>query len=137
MSRTRALAALLPALLLSGSPARAQIPLPWLSGYYLTVPLWSDAGPFSEGGFGNSQRLRLMADHRLGPVAFDAAYEHFISWSATAGGGLGIGVPGAVAPGGGEWLNHKDLKLFFYFFYNFPVLLMLFLPNHTILRING
>ncbi len=105
MSRTRALAALLPALLLSGSPARAQIPLPWLSGYYLTVPLWSDAGPFSEGGFGNSQRLRLMADHRLGPVAFDAAYEHFISWSATAGGGLGIGVPGAVAPGGGEWLD--------------------------------
>ncbi len=105
MIRARALAALLPALFLSGSPARAQIPLPWLSGYYLTVPLWSEATPFSAGGFGNSQRLRFMADPRLGPVAFDVAYEHFISWSAKTDGGLGFGVPGAIAPGGGEWLD--------------------------------
>ena len=105
MIRARALAALLPALLLFGAPARAQIPLPWLSGYYLTVPLWSEESPFSAGGFGNSQRLRFMADPRLGPVAFDAAYEHFISWSAKAGGVFGTGVPGAVAPGGGEWLD--------------------------------
>lgn len=105
MIRARALAALLPALLLAGSSARAQIPVPWLSGYYLTVPLWSEATPFSAGGFGNSQRLRFMADPRLGPVAFDAAYEQFISWSARADGGLGFGVPGAVAPGGGEWLD--------------------------------
>lgn len=105
MIRKQALAALLPALLCFGSPARGQIPLPWLSGYYLTVPLWSDAGPLSVGGFGNVQRLRFMADPSFGPVAFDVAYEQFISWSAKAGGGPGIGVPGAVAPGGGEWLD--------------------------------
>ena len=109
MNRTRLRAFLLPFLLSALCPcpstARAQIPLPWLSGYYLTVPLWSDAGPFSAGGFGASQRLRLMAEPRFGPLAFDAAYEHFIAWSAKADGGLGIGVPGAIAPGGGEWLD--------------------------------
>ncbi len=93
------------ALLLPATPTAAQIPLSWLSGYYLNVPLWNEPSPFSAGGFGDSQRLRIMVDPRLGPVSFDAAYEHFISWSAREGGGLGLSVPGAVAPGGGEWLD--------------------------------
>lgn len=105
MTGARTLAIVFPALLLLGTPAPGQIPLPWLGGYYLTVPLWSDPGPLSGGGFGNSQRLRFMADPRFGPVAFDVAYEQFIAWSAKADGGLGTGVPGAIAPGGGEWLD--------------------------------
>ena len=105
MTRVRTLTALLAALLFAPSTANTQIPLPWLSGYYLTVPLWSEATPFSAGGFGSSHRLRFMADPRLGPVSFDMAYEHFLSWSALPDGGLGLGVPGAIAPGGGEWLD--------------------------------
>jgi len=105
LTRPLAAALLLPALLLTPSQVGAQIPLPWLSGYYLNVPLWSDASSFGPGGFADSQRLRLMADPSLGPVAFDMAYEQLIAWSASAGGGVGFGVPGAIAPAGGEWLD--------------------------------
>ena len=95
----------LPPLLCSQARSPAQIPVPWLSGYYLNVPLWSDPSVFSDGGFGDAQRLRLMLDPSLGPISFNAAYEHFISWSARQGGGLGLSVPGATAPAGGEWFD--------------------------------
>ncbi len=99
------LSALLPLTPCCAAPAFAQDAPPWLSGYFLTVPLWSEAGPFGAGGFGSAHRLRFMADPSFGPVAAELAYEQFINWRATAGGGLGLGVPGAIAPGGGEWLD--------------------------------
>lgn len=109
MSRVRRLAALFLCFVfgvVAAPPvAEAQTPLPWLSGYYLNVPLWSDADPFNPGGFGDVQRLRLMVDPSLGPVSAEIAYEHLFSWSAEAGGAFGGSVPGAVTPGGGEWID--------------------------------
>ncbi len=97
-------AALSAAVALLGAQAlRAQ--LPTVRGYYLNVPLWSDSTQFAVGGFGDLQRLRVMATPQVGPVAAEIAYEHLLSYSERAvAAPLGALLQG-VAPGGGEWLD--------------------------------
>lgn len=89
--------------LLTGAPLRAQIPA--VRGYYLNVPVWSDSTALNPGGFGDLQRLRFMTTPDLGPVTFELAYEHLLSYSERATGALGGALLAGVAPGGGEWLD--------------------------------
>ncbi len=89
--------------LLGGHPLSAQIPA--VRGYYLNVALWSDSTVLTPGGFGDLQRLRFMTAPDLGPLTFDLAYEHLLSYSERATGALGGVLVAGVAPGGGEWLD--------------------------------
>ncbi len=89
--------------LLGGGPLNAQ--LPTVRGYYLNVPLWNDSTAFAAGGFGDLQRLRFMTMPQVGPLTFEVAYEHLLSYSERAVGAPVGALLAGVAPGGGEWLN--------------------------------
>ena len=68
------------------------------SGYVQTVPLAGTAG----NAVSDFNRFRISATPDAGPLRFEAAYEHVLTFQRTAG------VPGfslAAVPGGGEWLD--------------------------------
>jgi len=90
--------------LLGAARAHAQ-QLPEIRGYYLNVPLWNDSTPFAVGGFGDLQRLRLMTAPALGPLDFEVAYEHLLSYSERAVSAAVGSIIGGLTPGGGEWLD--------------------------------
>jgi len=83
-------------------PAGAQ-PGP-LSGYALNVAGASASSVFGPGGLSDFQRLRLMLGPALGPLRFEAAYEHLLLYQQHAGTAFGALAPGA-APASGDWLR--------------------------------
>jgi hypothetical protein len=76
------------------TPARAQAPD--VRGYYLHAGLAVNGTPLTDGGLFDVQRLRLMTAPRVGPWAFDVAYEHAIDLR-TAPLAIGRGFEGAEA----------------------------------------
>ena len=101
-SRTLTLALVL-GLLAIPTFAPAQLPA-GARGYYLNVPLWSEATPFNAGGLGDLQRVRLMMSPVRDKVSLDIAYEQFVSFSQRRNAGSG-GLGTAVAPAGGGLLD--------------------------------
>ncbi len=77
--------------------------MPAIRGYFLNVGLWSDSTAFNIGGFGDLNRLRLMAEPTIGSLRFEVAYEHVLT--ASVRGAAGAGAGGLVVPGGGEWVK--------------------------------
>ena len=86
------------ALLLLAAPLAAQPPV---SFYYQNVPLWSDTSEFTEGGFSNFNRVRVMSEPSLGDFHFQAAYEQVATFRQNDSSGSFLG----RVPGGGEWLD--------------------------------
>ena len=103
-SRSAGLALLVAGLLAVGArPAAAQSS--WLTGYVLTVPLFSGSTPFSESNASNFNRFRLSTEQALGPLAFDVAYEHAVTFQKNPT-PLSLGLGGlADIQSGGEWLD--------------------------------
>ena len=69
-----------------------------VSGYVQTVPLGGTAG----GAVSDFNRFRLSTTPDVGPLRFEAAYEHVLTLQRTAS------LPAfnlAAVPGGGEWLD--------------------------------
>ena len=76
-----------------------------LTGYVLTVPLVSGSTALSDGNASNFNRFRLSTEQVLGPLAFEAAYEHAVTFQRNATPpGLGLGGLTAIQSGG-EWLD--------------------------------
>ena len=92
---------LLAGLVLGGAlPAAAQTS--WLSGYLLTVLLFSASTEISPSNVADFSRLRLSMEPSLGPLSFEVAYEHAATAqqrNSRAGFGLG------AVPSGGEWFD--------------------------------
>jgi len=97
----RALIASLICVVLGAADLRGQ--LPDVSAYYFNLASVAGESPVSDAGVSDFQRLRLMWDPTVGPVAVDIAYEHTLILNSTEvlGTGSGILVPGAS----GNWLD--------------------------------
>jgi hypothetical protein len=93
---------LLAALLTGAGRAQAQGPLD-LRGYYLHVALAADSGPFNSRGVTDVQRARIMARFTQGGWSLDAAYEHTLVYTSTAG-AAGTFVGLGQARSGTDWL---------------------------------
>ena len=99
MPRPRALVAVL--LLAVAGPLPAQ--QAGLRGYALNVFLGAAAGPFSQSGLQDLQRLRLMLQPRSGAFSLDLAYEQLLTLTSTPDLqtlGSALGQPA----GPGDWL---------------------------------
>ncbi len=84
----------------AATPARAQVG--WLSGYLQTVPLFTDATPFTPSNASDFNRIRLTIEPTWGPLSLEASYEHTLTFrQRRLSGGLGLG----TVPSGGEWFN--------------------------------
>ena len=90
-------------LFIGAQPAAAQSD--WLSGYVLTNTLFSSSAILADSSVSSFTRFRLATEQVLGPLVFEAAYEHAatIRQSATAV-GLGLGGLSAIQSGG-EWFD--------------------------------
>ena len=85
------------------SPAAAQSN--WLTGYVLTVPLFSGSTALSDSNASNFNRFRLSTEQALGPLVFEAAYEHAVTFQQNVT-PLSLGLGGLVdIQSGGEWLD--------------------------------
>ncbi len=94
--------ALVGACLIALGPVPAQAQSRWLTGYLQTVPLFTDATPFTPSNASNFNRIRLTIEPRWGPLSLEASYEHVLTFrQRRLSGGLG---PGGV-PSGGEWFE--------------------------------
>ncbi|MCY4634013.1 MAG: hypothetical protein OXG04_05810 [Acidobacteria bacterium] len=85
----------------AAQPAAAQP----ITGYVLTVPLFSGSTALSDSNASNFNRFRLSTEQALGPLVFEAAYEHAVTFqqNITA---LSLGLGGlADIQSGGEWLD--------------------------------
>ncbi len=85
----------------AAQPAAAQP----ITGYVLTVPLFSGSTALSDSSASNFNRFRLSTEQALGPLVFEAAYEHAVTFqqNITA---LSLGLGGlADIQSGGEWLD--------------------------------
>ena len=108
--RTRRLArGRLPAALLAGLlvlvPHAAAAQSGWLTGYVLTVPLFSGSTALSDGNVSNFNRFRLSTEQALGPLFFEAAYEHAVTFQQSVT-PLNLGLGGlADIQSGGEWFD--------------------------------
>ena len=77
----------------------------WLTGYVLTVPLFSGATSLSESNASSFNRFRLSTEQAFGPFVFEAAYEHALTFQRNAT-PLSLGLGGLTAiQSGGEWLD--------------------------------
>ena len=84
-------------------PAAAQSS--WLTGYVLTVPLFSGSTALSDSNASNFNRFRLSTEQSLGPLFFEAAYEHAVTFQQSVT-PLSLGLGGLVdIQSGGEWLD--------------------------------
>ena len=84
-------------------PAAAQSS--WLTGYVLTVPLFSGSTVLSDSNASNFNRFRLSTDQALGPFVFEAAYEHAVTFQQNIT-PLSLGLGGLTAiQSGGEWFD--------------------------------
>ncbi len=91
-------------LLVCGAPPAAAQP-DWLTGYVLSVPLVSAATTFSDSNVSNFNRFRLSTEPVLGPLFFEVAYEHAVTFQRNAT-PLGLGLGGLTAiQSGGEWFD--------------------------------
>ncbi|MCE2543812.1 MAG: hypothetical protein J4F30_10340, partial [Acidobacteria bacterium] len=80
---------------LAGTSGAQTLPF---SGYVQTVPLGGTAG----NAVSDFNRFRISATPDAGPLRFEAAYEHVLTFQRTAS------LPAfnlAAVPGGGEWLD--------------------------------
>ena len=85
------------------TPAAAQSS--WLTGYVLTVPLVSGSTALSDGAAANFNRFRLSTEQALGPLVFEAAYEHAVTFQRNATSpALGLGGLADIQSGG-EWFD--------------------------------
>jgi hypothetical protein len=96
--------ALLCALLAGGAARGLTAQVGPLRGYALNVAGASASSAFGPGGFSDFQRLRLMLSPSLGPLRFEAAYEHLLLYQAHPGAGIGALAPGA-ATASGDWAD--------------------------------
>ena len=103
-SRSIVLALLVAGLFAAGArPAAAQSS--WLTGYVLTVPLFSGSTVLSDSNASNFNRFRLSTEQALGPFVFEAAYEHAVTFQQNIT-PLSLGLGGLTAiQSGGEWLD--------------------------------
>lgn len=103
-SRYGAGAVLVAGLLAAGAPpAAAQSS--WLTGYVLTVPLFSGSTALSDSNFSNFNRFRLSTEQSLGPLFFEAAYEHAVTFQQNVM-PLSLGLGGLTGiQSGGEWFD--------------------------------
>ena len=104
-ARTVLVAGLLAAglLVVRAPPAAAQSS--WLTGYVLSVPLFSGSTALSESNFSNFNRFRLSTEQALGPLLFEVAYEHALTFQQSVT-PLSLGLGGLVdIQSGGEWLD--------------------------------
>lgn len=103
-ARTGGVALLIAGLLAAGArPAAAQSS--WLTGYVLTVPLFSGSTVLSDSNASNFNRFRLSTDQALGPFVFEAAYEHAVTFQQSIT-PLSLGLGGLTAiQSGGEWFD--------------------------------
>lgn len=103
-SRFGARVVLVAGLLAAGAwPAAAQSS--WLTGYVLTVPLFSGSTVLSDSNASNFNRFRLSTDQSLGPLVFEAAYEHAVTFQQDVT-PLSLGLGGLTAiQSGGEWFD--------------------------------
>jgi len=102
MRPARAAALLLAATAMAGAPGRARAQTSGLRWYLLDVAAAADSSGYGPAAATNLARIRLMDSPRVGPVAFDLAYESFVSLtSAHATTSL---VGGLGQPVGAEWL---------------------------------
>ena len=77
----------------------------WLTGYVLAVPLVSGSTALADANASSFQRFRLSTDQALGPLVFEAAYEHAVTFRQNAN-ALGLGLGGlADIQSGGEWFD--------------------------------
>ncbi len=74
-----------------------------LSAYYLNLGSHSGQSPVSESGVADFQRLRLMWQPSLGPLAVDVAYEHTLQVSSEVL--MGTGVVALVPAAEVNWLE--------------------------------
>ncbi len=90
-------------LAVGAAPAAAQSS--WLTGYVLTVPLFSGSTALSDSNASNFNRFRLSTEQVLGPLVFEAAYEHAVTFQQSAT-PLGLGLGGLTdIQSGGEWFD--------------------------------
>ena len=90
-------------LVVGAAPAAAQSS--WLTGYVLTVPLFSGSTALSDSNASNFNRFRLSTEQALGPVFFEAAYEHAVTVQQNVT-PLSLGLGGlADIQSGGEWFD--------------------------------
>lgn len=90
--------------LLAAVPGAGRAQTPEVRVYSLNVASWQGASPFGPAGAFDVQRLRFMADPRLGPARLDLAYEHTLLWRQDAGAGPAL-TPGGAAPASTDWLD--------------------------------
>ena len=91
--------------LLAGGPTSAGAQSRWLTGYVLTVPLVSGATALSDSNASNFNRFRLSTEQVAGPLFFEVAYEHAVTFQQRAA-PLSLGLGGLSAiQGGGEWFD--------------------------------
>ena len=109
ISRSGAGAAFVAGLLAAGllvvgaAPAAAQSS--WLTGYVLTVPLFSGSTALSDSNASNFNRFRLSTEQAVGPLFFEAAYEHAVTFQQNVT-PLSLGLGGLVdIQSGGEWFD--------------------------------
>ena len=89
-------------LLVVGAPPAAAQPI---TGYVLTVPLFSGSTALSDSNASNFNRFRLSTEQALGPLVFEAAYEHAVTFQQNIA-ALSLGLGGlADIQSGGEWLD--------------------------------
>ena len=95
-------AALVAGLLVAGAPPAAAQPI---TGYVLTVPLFSGSTALSDSNAGNFNRFRLSTEQALGPLLFEAAYEHAVTFQQNVM-PLSLGLGGLTdIQSGGEWFD--------------------------------
>ena len=90
-------------LVVGAAPAAAQSS--WLTGYVLTVPLLSGSTALSDSNASNFNRFRLSTEQAAGPLFFEVAYEHAVTFQRNAT-PLSLGLGGLTdLQSGGEWLD--------------------------------
>lgn len=74
----------------------------WLSGYVLSVPLFSGATPLTASSASNFNRFRVTIEESVGDFSFEVAYENAVSFRQhNTNPGFGLG----GVQSGGEWFN--------------------------------
>ena len=90
-------------LVVGAAPVAAQSS--WLTGYVLTVPLVSGSTALSDSNASNFNRFRLSTEQAVGPLFFEAAYEHAVTFQQNVT-PLSLGLGGLVdIQSGGEWFD--------------------------------